>query len=857
MANYATLKSSIQNVITTNGNNEITGAILQSCLLSIINSLGADYQFVGVAKSSTTPGTPDQNIAYLAGPGTYPNFGPTVVPAGNLAIFKYNGSWTYEIFRNNMDLVRKTNINPGKNLFNIATATQGKFVNSSGGLSTGTSYSASDYIPVIGGVQYHASQQNNGNIGSASAVHCWYDENFTFISYVAGPARDLTAPDNAAYLRISFVTTNQQVQVEVGTERTGYEAYNPILGYLSNVLANIAGLETKTSQLYSKRQLIATARTTNNYALTGQGASVYKNTHRVRTFAVTAGDVVYIKVSKDGEYTYQWQTDNSVHTGTSWSGVIGAPYTDAVDGFFIVPTGATFLAISELKTNTTNEVRSVFAWSADMWDELNNKVDVKTGRNLFNVDTINAGYFVNASTGNLNANENYNTSDYIAVEPETNYHVSRENDGIVGTASTGICFYDSTYTYISGVAGNNLNITTPAGAAYCRFSYAVQFSQIQFEKGTERTAYEQYSPIAGYPMTIPEGAVTYNNLSQEVKNIIQGSSAQRHFAASKNSGSLASGEVLRVPLACRILKNIITSAKITGSFTRIAVGNGYWASGYEPNAHWIEIDATNIYAYYGPSATLYGTYAHGLSLSGILTVEIDTTVTDTTVRLFDPIGNLFTQSLSHWGQGIAFIQNVSSANAISVELSFMPRDITKKIWTFGDSYISFTDPARWPKYFKDYGFTNWLSDNRPGLSPATALNDLQALLNISSPPEIIVWTLGMNGAASEEQSGGTYIINSEQKSVIDSVVALCASYEIMLVLTTIPTVPTVQRTGYNDYVRGLGLRYIDFAEAVGASESGVWYSGLLSEDGVHPTVAGAKVLASRALLDCPELTLAY
>lgn len=94
MANYATLKTAIQQVIKTNGNNEITGALLQQSLLSLINSLGADYQFCGVATPSTTPGTPDQNVAYLAGPGTYPNFGSFVVDDGYLGVLKYNGSWS-------------------------------------------------------------------------------------------------------------------------------------------------------------------------------------------------------------------------------------------------------------------------------------------------------------------------------------------------------------------------------------------------------------------------------------------------------------------------------------------------------------------------------------------------------------------------------------------------------------------------------------------------------------------------------------------------------------------------------------------------------------------------------------------
>ena len=96
MANYATLKAAIQDVIKTNGNNEITGSLLQQSLLSMINALGADYQFVGIAQPSTNPGTPDQNVFYIAGAGTYSNFSGATIDAGEIAIFKYNGSWTIE-----------------------------------------------------------------------------------------------------------------------------------------------------------------------------------------------------------------------------------------------------------------------------------------------------------------------------------------------------------------------------------------------------------------------------------------------------------------------------------------------------------------------------------------------------------------------------------------------------------------------------------------------------------------------------------------------------------------------------------------------------------------------------------------
>ena len=98
MANYATLKAAVQAVVKTNGNKEITGANLQTVLLSVINSLGAGYQFMGVATPSTDAGTPDNNVAYIGAAGTYANFGSSItIPVGSIGVFKYNGSWINEV----------------------------------------------------------------------------------------------------------------------------------------------------------------------------------------------------------------------------------------------------------------------------------------------------------------------------------------------------------------------------------------------------------------------------------------------------------------------------------------------------------------------------------------------------------------------------------------------------------------------------------------------------------------------------------------------------------------------------------------------------------------------------------------
>ena len=95
MANYNTLKTAIANVIKTNGNNEITGQLLQNELLSMITTLGYGYQFVGIATPTTAPGTPDAKVFYIAyTPGTYTNFGGIAVTG--LCVLKYATSWVKE-----------------------------------------------------------------------------------------------------------------------------------------------------------------------------------------------------------------------------------------------------------------------------------------------------------------------------------------------------------------------------------------------------------------------------------------------------------------------------------------------------------------------------------------------------------------------------------------------------------------------------------------------------------------------------------------------------------------------------------------------------------------------------------------
>lgn len=94
MGTYEQLKAAISAVIKANGNNEITGTVLQNTLNTIVSTVGVNATFAGVASVSTNPGVPDQNVFYIATePGTYQYFNNLVV-SNEVAIFQNkSGAW--------------------------------------------------------------------------------------------------------------------------------------------------------------------------------------------------------------------------------------------------------------------------------------------------------------------------------------------------------------------------------------------------------------------------------------------------------------------------------------------------------------------------------------------------------------------------------------------------------------------------------------------------------------------------------------------------------------------------------------------------------------------------------------------
>lgn len=98
---YDQIKESIKAVIKENGNYEITGNTLQTVLLSMVDTLGPEYQFLGIATKSTVPVVVEGNSFYITVEvGTYTNFknsGNTAITVNQLGILtSTNGTvWNF------------------------------------------------------------------------------------------------------------------------------------------------------------------------------------------------------------------------------------------------------------------------------------------------------------------------------------------------------------------------------------------------------------------------------------------------------------------------------------------------------------------------------------------------------------------------------------------------------------------------------------------------------------------------------------------------------------------------------------------------------------------------------------------
>lgn len=231
MANYETLKSAIQDVVKTNGNNEITGALLQQSLLAIINSLGSGYQFVGVAKPTTNPGTPDQRVFYIASEkGTYTNFSGITITEDEIALLIFDTSWhkTLTGIASNEKLseleqdvtgIQNIDINTDNWASNVKIDNWGHYAET----TTTRYYSYDDAVDVSA----YVGKQINIVMGihTTNVTYSFCDSTDKLISKATiTESNSVTIPSNAKFFRLSALANNNdeiiESQEEVGASIT-------------------------------------------------------------------------------------------------------------------------------------------------------------------------------------------------------------------------------------------------------------------------------------------------------------------------------------------------------------------------------------------------------------------------------------------------------------------------------------------------------------------------------------------------------------------------------------------------------------------------------------------------------------
>jgi len=235
-------------------------------------------------------------------------------------------------------------------------------------------------------------------------------------------------------------------------------------------------------------------------------------------------------------------------------------------------------------------------------------------------------------------------------------------------------------------------------------------------------------------------------------------------------------------------------------------------------------------------------YKHNLKLTNNLSINIERKTDSALVTITNENDTLKFYS-DFVGMNNPFVQSLGSVINVNI-FRFTCDDYYSDVFLFGDSYVNCASPARWPYYVYNKGY-RFLCDGLPGGRSVDSYDFMNSAFSIHKP-KYAIWCLGMNDGS--DKSG----TNLDWMNYAKKVMELCDKNNVTLILATVPTVPTRDNTGKNQFIRESGYEYIDFDKAVSDS-NGNWKDGMLSNDGVHPTAEGAKALAEEFIKGFPKI----
>lgn len=192
---WETLKSAVNAVITTNGNNEITAQVLRELLTDdIIPQLG-EAEFGGIATASTDPGTPESSKFYITyTPGTYSNFDSLVVSYGLHIITNASGSWVAE----SLDVYTKDHIDTIEDDVSILKADVNIIKDDVDTLKDDVSAAENDIVAIKDGYDYSQDTTLSVNVTANTAVT--FENGFIEIDLKSGKTATFTFNDPSSII---------------------------------------------------------------------------------------------------------------------------------------------------------------------------------------------------------------------------------------------------------------------------------------------------------------------------------------------------------------------------------------------------------------------------------------------------------------------------------------------------------------------------------------------------------------------------------------------------------------------------------------------------------------------------------
>lgn len=216
--------------------------------------------------------------------------------------------------------------------------------------------------------------------------------------------------------------------------------------------------------------------------LTATGIASGDNTSNLVKYAVSAGDLLYLKLRKDSNAVYQFQTNKSVPVSGTNNYIVGNIVVDAVDSPVKVPDNAIYLIVSQLKTNDVNVVKKI----TGKVDQINNKIGTSqlettsqtlTGAinevnskfneikpttyislNLFNPDTAEKGV-ISTNDGSISPNDKNGYAFVAIMEPGTYATIVNSfRTGLEGALK--ITYFDENKHYIDNIIATAIGDTS-------------------------------------------------------------------------------------------------------------------------------------------------------------------------------------------------------------------------------------------------------------------------------------------------------------------------------------------------------------------------------------------------------------